>query len=146
MIPIMKGAMCFAADLLREMNTDVILEPIRCSSYGMNGTKRGKLLISGVEKLDLKGKHVLIVDDIYESGNMFKILTESFYEKGAASVQSVLMLYRKNAKKVKDAILPNYYLFEIEDDRFVIGYGLDLREHYRGLNGVYAFKKSVHID
>ena len=109
----------------------------------MNGTKKGALSIVGVEKLDVKGKHVLLVDDIYESGNIFTQLTKTFYEKGAISVQSVLMLYRKDAKKVENAILPDYYLFELKDDRFVIGYGLDLNERYRGLKGVYAFKRGT---
>jgi len=82
MIPVMKGAICFTADLMREMQTDVVLEPIKCSSYGMKGTQRGELKIFDMDHIDVKDKHVLIVDDLIDSGRTLCKAAELLKEKG----------------------------------------------------------------
>lgn len=133
---LLKGAVCFASDLIKEVKTPSTLEFISCSSYGKNGTKRGKLFVEGLDKLDLSNKHVLIIDDIYDSGTTLTKVREKVLEKNPASVKSILLLV-KNVKHVSD-VTPDYFLFEI-GDHFVVGYGLDYKEYYRGLPSVCYF-------
>jgi hypoxanthine-guanine phosphoribosyltransferase len=78
---LLKGAVCFASDLIKEVKTPSTLEFISCSSYGKNGTKRGDLFVEGLDKLDLSNKHVLIVDDIYDSGTTLTKVREKVLEK-----------------------------------------------------------------
>ncbi len=135
-IMIMKGSFVFVSDLIREIKTPFSVETINASSYGKKGSKRGKLKIEGLDKLNLKGKHVLLIDDIFDSGNTLNSVSKKIEEKNPASVKTVIMLLKKTPNRLENATLPNYYLFEIEDD-FVIGYGLDYKEYFRGLKGIY---------
>ncbi|MBB65703.1 MAG: hypoxanthine phosphoribosyltransferase [Waddliaceae bacterium] len=137
-VMIMKGAICFVADLIRAINTDFSLEYLRCSSYGKSGTQRGELKISGLEDLEIEGKHVLLVDDICDSGHTLKAVSEAIEKKNSASIASVVLLSRKVKRPVNYE--PDFTLFSIEQDDFVVGYGLDYKEKYRGLPGVYTVK------
>ena len=138
MVMIMKGAACFATDLFREMSIDISLDYIRCSSYGQNGTHKGELTISGVENLDIKGKHVLIVDDICDSGSTFLAVLEQLKKKNPQSLATVALLTRKESTAPYH---PDYSLFAIDKEAFVVGYGLDYKERYRNLQGIYFFAK-----
>lgn len=133
---IMKGSFVFASDFIRELKTLFTLESISCSSYGQKGTRRGKLTVQGLEKLDLKSKNVLIIDDIFDSGNTLSTVKREILKKHPKTVKSLVLLLKKTPRRLKDAILPDYYVFEIED-KFVIGYGLDYKEYLRNLKGIY---------
>ena len=135
-IMIMKGAFILTSDLVREIKSPFSIEAITCSSYGQNGSKRGSLKIKGIEDLDLKSKNVLIVDDIFDSGNTLSNVVKEVLKQNPKSVKSLVLLMKKTPNRIKDVILPSYYLFEIED-KFVIGYGLDYKEYFRGLKGIY---------
>ena len=132
---IMKGAICFVADLIREITTDFELETMRCRSYGANGSERGDLTMMGLDDLDLKGRDVLVVDDICDSGYTLQAVKQAVLEKEAASVKTVVLLHRQNeeARKIHN---PDFALFPIAHDDFVVGYGLDYKERYRGLPGI----------
>ena len=137
-VMIMKGAACFATDLIRQMPIDASLQYIQCSSYGHNGIQRGELTISGIEELDIEGKHVLLVDDICDSGNTFLTVLELLEKKNPQSLATVALLTRKeNSSPYR----PDYGLFTIDNDAFVVGYGLDYKELYRNLQGIYFFAK-----
>ncbi|MGL4539827.1 MAG: phosphoribosyltransferase [Candidatus Rhabdochlamydia sp.] len=136
-VMIMKGAICLVADLMRAISSPCIIESIQASSYGHQGRIRGNLQIKGIDSLDLESKNVLLIDDIFDSGNTL--------------LQAHLALAQKNPKSLKSLVLlskniscldyqPDYILFSIED-RFVVGYGLDYKEYYRGLKGIYLFKE-----
>jgi hypoxanthine phosphoribosyltransferase len=131
----LKGAVCLAADLIRELEVPFSLEFIRCSSYGMRGEARGELTISGLDKLDLEGKEVLIVDDIFDSGNTMTSVVKKVQEKNPAKVKSLVLLEKNTSRRIVN-YQPDYVLFKI-DDYFVVGYGLDYKEYFRGLKGVY---------
>lgn len=133
---ILKGAVCVTADLIRELQVPFKLEAIKASSYGENGTKRGSLKISGLDNLDLTGKHLLVVDDIFDSGHTMKTVVEQLEMKQPASVKSLVLLEKKIPRAI--SYRPDFALFAIEN-RFVVGYGLDYKELYRGLPGIYAF-------
>ena len=135
-ILVMKGSICVASDLMRELKTPFTIEYIKASSYGQNGTTPGELYIDGFEKLNLEGKDVLVVDDIFDSGKTMAEVLKKLETKKPNSLKSLVLLLKDVPHKVN--ILPDYSLFTIPN-RFVIGYGLDYKEYYRGLPGIYAF-------
>ncbi len=134
-IAILKGSLCLAADLIRHLQSSYSIEFIRCSSYGSGGHLRGRLRISGLDQFEVEGKDVLIIDDIFDSGNTLSAIYTRIQEKKPASLKSLVMLSKRIPRKIP--YQPNYVLFEIED-RFVVGYGLDYKERFRGLRGVFA--------
>jgi hypoxanthine phosphoribosyltransferase len=133
----MKGSFIFTSDFVREIKTPFSIQAVTCSSYGQRGKKRGELTIKGLEDLDLRSKHVLIIDDICDSGKTFEAIKKEVEKQKPSSVKGLVMLLKKNPKRIKEASLPDYYLFEIED-KFVVGYGLDYKEYFRGLKGIYS--------
>lgn len=135
-VMVMKGVICVASDLIRALKVPCTFETIRASSYGQRGKVQGELIIEGFEKLDLEGKNVLLVDDIFDSGKTMESIALKLQQLKPKSLKSLALL----VKKVPRTVLyrPDYTLFEIEN-RFVIGYGLDYKELYRNLPGIYAF-------
>ncbi len=135
LIMIMKGALCLAADLIRVIEVPTSIEFLRCSSYGEGGVSRGRLHISGLDHLDVSGKHVLVIDDIFDSGHTLAEVITRLQKMCPESLQTLVLLSKRAPSKIP--FQPDYVLFEIED-RFVVGYGLDYKERFRGLPGVYA--------
>ena len=134
-VMVMKGAICIVADLIRELDLPLDLEYVQCSSYGVGGIHRGELTIIGLDRLKIHNRDVLVVDDIFDSGHTLSALTEALKEKGPRSIRSLVFL-KKNVSHITD-LRPDYVLFDIEN-LFVVGYGLDYKERYRGLEGVYV--------
>ncbi|NDD58703.1 MAG: hypoxanthine phosphoribosyltransferase [Chlamydiae bacterium] len=129
-VMILKGSICFVADLIRRLKIPFVLEAIRCESYGLKGVERGALTISGLDLIDFKDKYVLVVDDIFDSGyTLHSVLEQIQLQKPKSLISAVLL-----AKNVDRHVLakPDYVLFNIKNE-FVIGYGLDFKELYRGL-------------
>jgi hypoxanthine phosphoribosyltransferase len=135
-IMVMKGALCVAADLIRELDLPLDVQFVQCSSYGARGTQRGELSVFGLERLNIHNRDVLIVDDIFDSGHTMGALMEALKQKQPRSIKSLVLL-SKNVPHVSD-YRPEYVLFDIEN-LFVVGYGLDFKERYRGLTGVYVY-------
>lgn len=138
-IMVMKGAICITADLMRQLETPVQLEYLQASSYGQNGTHRGTLTLTGLENLDLQGKHVLLVDDIFDSGDTLTTIKEKLQAKSPESLKTLVVFQKKIPRKTN--YCPDYVLFEIGNE-FIVGYGLDYKEHFRGLRGIYVLKNS----
>lgn len=134
LVMVMKGAVCIASDLIREIKTPCSLEYVKASSYG-NKTVAGELTLSGLEGLDLKDKHVLLVDDIYDTGATISEIKRQLLEQQPASFKTLVLLLKNKERAVQE--IPEYILFSIENE-FVIGYGLDFDELYRGLPGIYV--------
>lgn len=133
-VMVLKGAICLVADLIRELDIPLDVEAVQCSSYGANGTKRGELQVIGADQIHVCNRDVLIVDDIFDSGNTMTTLIHTFKKQNPRSIQSCVLLYKHGVSKVSD-YRPEYVLFDIED-LFVVGYGLDFKEKYRGLPDV----------
>lgn len=137
LVMVMKGAICTTADLMRHIKTPTTLEYLKASSYGENGTKQGTLRMVGIENLNLKDKHVLVIDDIFDTGNTMTAIVEELKKKEPKTLRSLVTFQKKIERKT--LYRPDYVLFEIEND-FIVGYGLDYKERYRGLPGIYIVK------
>lgn len=136
-IGVLNGAFMFTADLVRQLNIPVTLEFMSASSYGDGTTSSGKLEINLDIKKDIKDKHVLIVEDIVDTGLTLSVLKENLQSRGPASLKLASFLFKPARLEHKVDI--DYLCFEIED-HFVIGYGLDYAGRYRELPyvGIYS--------
>ena len=130
LICVLKGAVFFMADLARRLDFDLELEFMAVSSYGASTESSGVVRILKDLDTDIEGRHVLIVEDIIDSGLTLQYLTKSLWSRNPASVEIVTLL-SKPSRRTAD--LPCKYTgFEIEND-FVVGYGLDYLEQHRNL-------------
>jgi hypoxanthine phosphoribosyltransferase len=142
-IMVMKGSICVASDLIRALKTPCTLEYIKASSYGHNGMTPGELFIDGFDWLNIADKDVLVVDDIFDTGRTMDAVLQKLETKNPRSLKSLVLLVKDVPHKV--SMLPDYTLFVI-GNRFVVGYGLDYNEYYRGLPGIYAFTNDIPPD
>ncbi|HSX26775.1 MAG TPA: hypoxanthine phosphoribosyltransferase [Chlamydiales bacterium] len=136
-VMVLKGALCLTADLIRKLDLPLDVEYVQCSSYGAGGKQRGELQIIGLDRLHIHNRDVLLVDDIFDSGHTMQALVSALREKHPRTLKSLVLL-SKNVPHVTD-YRPDYVLFPIEN-LFVVGYGLDYKERYRGLEGVYVLE------
>jgi hypoxanthine phosphoribosyltransferase len=127
---VLKGAMFFCADLVRQMTTDVALDFIQISSYGNNKFSSGVVTILKEPQMDMRGKAVLIVEDIIDSGLSIREVHNYIESRGAAVVKTAAFLDKPKSRK--SPFTPDYIGFSIEP-QFVIGYGLDFAEKYRNV-------------
>ena len=143
-VGILKGAVVFYADLIRAIGPDVnvSLDFMSCSSYGEGTTSSGVINIKKDLDHSIEGQHVLVIEDIVDTGNTLSYLLEDLKSRGAASV-TLATLLDKPDRRVKD-VQVDYVGFKIPDV-FVIGYGLDYAEKYRQLNYVGILKESVYM-
>lgn len=133
-IAVLKGSLWFVTDLIKMLKIPNTLQTIVCSSYGLNGTNQSELRIDGLDSLSIEGKHVIIVDDICDTGATLVALMEKLSLLNPLSLTTAVLLSKN--KRGPDGYEPDYALFEI-DNVFVVGYGLDYKEYYRGLQGIY---------
>ena len=127
---VLKGAMFFCADLVRQMDADVALDFIQISSYGNQKYSSGVVTILKEPQLDMRGKAVLIVEDIIDSGLSIREVNNYIESRGASSVKTAAFLDKPKSRKVP--FVPDFVGFSI-DPQFVIGYGLDFAEKYRNI-------------
>ncbi len=137
LLMVLKGAVCTVADLMRALEIPCELQYVQCRSYGMKGKERSSLEIIGLDLLDLKDRDVLIVDDIFDSGNTIGSVSEALRAKHPRSIRSLTLLCKDIARS--DLARPDYVLFEIPNF-YVVGYGLDYKEKYRALPQIYALE------
>jgi hypoxanthine phosphoribosyltransferase len=135
MVVILKGATVFAADLLRSLSIPAELEFIRASSYPTGTSSNGRLRLAHMVEGPLVGRHVLLVEDIIDSGVTVSAVRRRIGRLGAASVRLAALLDRPARRQVKVTI--DFTGFVIPD-RFVIGYGLDYAGLYRELPHIYS--------
>ncbi len=133
MIPVMTGAMVFCADLIRKMPMQISIRVVSVSSYPGEAMRSRGARLRGALPDDLEGRHVVLIDDILDSGQTIAMLQELVKEKNPASVRTCVLLL-KNVDRVAEADL---YGFEIPDE-FVVGYGLDFNGFYRNLPDIVS--------
>jgi len=136
-ICVLKGAVIFLADLLRNLDISTIVDFIQVSSYGDKTESSGNIEISKNLNVDIQNRNVLIVDDIFDSGLTLKYLYENLKPQNPLSLKSCVLLEKVKSRKVEIKI--DYVGFQIPD-KFVIGYGLDYGDYYRGLRHIAIFK------
>ena len=129
-ICVLKGSFIFCADLVRAISVPVKCEFISCSSYGNAKTSSGEVKLALDISTPLDGKHVLIVEDIVDSGLTLKYIRELFAVRNPASIACVALLEKPEAIKVDVKV--EYHGFQIGNE-FVVGYGLDYAQKYREL-------------
>ena len=130
LICVLKGAVFFIADLVRRLPFDLEIEFMAVSSYGQSTDSSGVVRILKDLDTDIEGRHVLIVEDIIDSGLTLQYLTRSLKARNPASLEVVTLL-TKPSRRTAD-LKCRYTGFEIPDE-FVVGYGLDHAEKYRNL-------------
>lgn len=140
-VGILKGSIIFYADFIRCLTMPVELDFMAVSSYGSGAVSSGKLNIKKDLDKDIRGRDVIIVEDIIDSGFTLANLKALLSERGAASVKIVTLLNK--AERREYDIAPDYNCFDIENE-FVIGYGLDYNEQYRHLPYIGILKRSVY--
>ena len=133
LVGVLKGAVMFMADLSRAMQIPVQMDWMAVSSYGHGTQSSGVVRILKDLDADVLGRHVIIVEDIIDSGLTLSWLVTNLRARGAASVEIVAMLRKPDAAKV--AVEVALVGFDIPNE-FVVGYGLDYAENYRTLPGV----------
>src|SRR5215472_15274730 len=141
LVGVLKGAVMVMADLARAMHRPVEMDWMAISSYGSGTKSSGVVRILKDLDIDISGRHVLVVEDIVDSGLTLSWLIGNLRSRGPASVQ-VCVLLRKPAAEQMD-INVAYTGFSIEDE-FVIGYGLDYAEKYRNLPFIGTLAEHVY--
>jgi hypoxanthine phosphoribosyltransferase len=127
-VGVLTGSLMFLADLVRRLNVPLRIDFIQASSY--RGTESGALQIGPELRADIRGRHVLLVDDILDTGQTLKFLLAHLQELGAATVK-VAVLLRKEGRQ-RHPVHVDFIGFNIPD-AFVVGYGLDYNDEYRHL-------------
>ena len=141
LVGVLKGAVMVMSDFSRRLTRPVTMDWMAVSSYGAGTTSSGVVQIRKDLDTDLTGKHVLIVEDIIDSGLTLSWLLENFASRGAASIEILARLRKPEAAKVESD--SRYVGFDIPTD-FVVGYGLDFDERYRNLRDVAVLAPHVY--
>ncbi len=129
-VPILKGSFVFAADLVRELDMDFTVDFLSVMSYGQSTKSSGIVQMVKDLETDIKDRHVIIIEDILDSGLTLEYLEEYLMLRKPASLSLVALLV-KDVERTVD-IPVKYKGFDIPD-KFVVGYGLDFAQKYRGL-------------
>ena len=130
-VGLLKGSVVFLSDLVKEINIPVIIDFMSVSSYGSETVSSGDVKILKDTDLDLRGKHVLIVEDIIDTGLTLEHVIKYFKDsKGVKTLKTCTLLSKPERRKVNIDI--DYIGFDVPD-KFVIGYGLDYDQKYRNL-------------
>lgn len=139
-VPIMTGAMIFCADLIRCIPFTMKIGLISVSSYpGQSVRTQGSTLLNGAVG-NLRGRHVVVLDDILDSGGTLRLVLPALRDMDAASVKTCVLL-RKDRRDAA-ALAIDYVGFDIPDE-FVVGYGLDYNDYYRNLPDIVTLKRDV---
>lgn len=139
-IGIMNGAMIFMADLIRHLQMPVVCDSIRVESYGARTRSSGFVRIAQCPRESLRGRDVLLVEDIVDTGLTISEVVKRLRRQAPRSLRLCSLLY-KPARKVKN-VRVDFLGFTVED-RFVVGYGLDLNGRFRNLPYVSYVKKEA---
>jgi len=139
-IAVINGALVFAADLVRQIPIPVRLDCIRVSSYDeeLNGHQRPEII--DMVRLDLRGRHVLVVDDILDTGHTLEKVLKAISALRPASVKLCVLLEKAGRREIDRS--PDFVGFSITDE-FVVGYGLDFAEQYRNLPCIGVVKAEL---
>lgn len=139
-IAIINGAILFTADLLRQIHNPVRLDCIRISSYRNTTRSHGKPHLLYSLTLDITNRHVLLIDDILDTGKTLAVVVDLIKKQNPASVRTCVLLDKKGRREVE--FEADFVGFQIPD-RFVVGYGLDFAERYRNLPCIGILKPQL---
>ncbi|MBE6985918.1 MAG: hypoxanthine phosphoribosyltransferase [Ruminococcaceae bacterium] len=141
-VGVLKGVVVFYADMIRRITVPCQTDFMWISSYeGSNST--GNMVVKRDISCDIKGRHVLILEDIYDTGNSLDFTYRHLLSKEPASLKICTLLDKPSRRKPGITLQPDYVGFEVPN-AFVVGYGLDFNEHYRNLPYVGILKPEAY--
>ena len=139
---VLKGVVVFFADIMRNINTPCQIDFMWISSYaGANST--GNMQVKRDVSVDLKGRHVVILEDIFDTGNSLQYTYHHLLSKEPASLKICTLLDKPERRNPNVTVKADYVGFTIPNE-FVVGYGLDFNEHYRNLPYVGVLKPEAY--
>lgn len=137
LIGVLKGAITVTADLVRRLHSDVDVDFMRCTGHGKTLQSSGTITLLRDISVDVTQRHVIIVEEIIDSGRTLKFLHDRLKLANPLSLK-IATLLDKQSKRVVE--INADYVGKVVDDQFLIGYGLDLEERCRNLPEIYALK------
>jgi hypoxanthine phosphoribosyltransferase len=138
MIGVLKGANIFLGDLIREIDLPIIIDFMAVTSYGHSTESSGVVRILKDLDMEIEDKHVIIVEDIVDTGLTLKYLTDNLKRRNAASLK--ICTFRDKPTRRKCDLFVDYVGYEIPD-RFIVGYGIDYAEKFRNLPYIAAINE-----
>ena len=142
-VGVLKGVVIFFADMVRSMDIPCQIDFMWISSYGSGAESSGKMDVKRDVSTDLKGRHVVILEDIFDTGNSLDFTYKHLLSKEPASLKICTLLDKPERRNPSVTLKPDYIGFEVPNE-FVVGYGLDYDEHYRNLPYVGILKPEVY--
>ena len=141
-VGVLKGVVVFYSDMIRQIRVPCQMDFMWLSSYsGTNST--GELIVRRDVSVDIKDRHVLILEDIYDTGTSLDFTYRHLMSKGPASLKICTLLDKPERRKPGITLKPDYVGFTIPNE-FVVGYGLDYNEHFRNLPYVGVMKPEAY--
>ena len=141
-VGVLKGVVVFYADMVRQIKVPCQMDFMWLSSYaGANST--GNILVRQDVTANIRGRHVLILEDIYDTGNSLDFTVKHLKEKEPASVKICTLLDKPERRKPGITLQADYVGFTVPNE-FVVGYGLDFNEHYRNLPYIGVLKPEAY--
>lgn len=140
-IGVLKGSFVFMADLMREMDFSCRIEFMAVSSYGNQSETTGAVKITQDLDYDIEGRHVILIEDILDSGLTLNYLISYLQVRNPASIKVCTLLDKPDRRRAP--ITADYIGFSIPDE-FVVGYGLDFAQQYRNLPYIGILKPAVY--
>lgn len=141
-VGVLTGSVVLLADLIRQLEMPLRVGVLQASSY-RGSTTRGAITINSDLLLDVKGRDVLLVDDIFDTGHTLAEVIPLLENMGAKSVKAAVLLRKQGRQEVE--IEPEFVGFDIPDE-FVVGYGLDYQDQYRNLRYLASLEPTDLID
>lgn len=140
-VGVLKGVVVFYADMIRQIRVPCQMDFMWLSSYA--GAKSGELIVRQDISADIRGRHVLILEDIYDTGSSLWYTYQHLMTKEPASLKICTLLDKPERRKKGITLQPDYVGFTIPNE-FVVGYGLDYNERYRNLPFIGVLKPEVY--
>lgn len=141
-VGVMKGVVLFFADMVKRINTMCEIDFMWISSYeGTNST--GSMNVKRDISADIKGRHVVILEDIFDTGNSLQFTYDHLMEKAPASLEICTLLDKPSRRNPAVTLKPKYVGFQVPN-AFVVGYGLDYNEYYRNLPYIGVLRPEVY--
>ena len=141
-VGVLKGVVIFFADMMKKIDFPCQMDFMWISSYG-SGTSSGKMDVKRDVSANLKGRHVVILEDIFDTGNSLDFTYKHLLTKEPASLKICTLLDKPERRNPQVTLVPDYVGFTVPN-AFVVGYGLDYDEHYRNLPYVGILKPEVY--
>ena len=143
-VGVLKGVVVFYADMIRQLTVPCQMDFMWISSYS-GTTTTNTMEVKRDVSVDIKGRHVLILEDIFDTGNSLDFTYKHLLAKGPASLKICTLLDKPSRRRPGVTLQADYVGFEVPNE-FVVGYGLDYNEHYRNLPFVGVLKPEVYAE